>query len=84
MCYSIRDGNTEQVIHIQLKRKYVDLGSIMIRKVPLQQSGVQFLPLSVFTPDLFARDFFAISSLMSGIKNESGVKLIHRVLLFHQ
>lgn len=75
---------TEQLIHIQLKRRYVDLGSIMIRKSALQKSGVQFLPLSVFTPDLFARDFFAISSLMNGIKNETDIKLIHKVLLFHQ
>ena len=76
---------TEKVIEVALKRKYVDLGSVMIRSSCFRSTGVRFLPLSVFTQDLFARDFFAVSGILGGIQNETTqTKLIHRVLFFHQ
>lgn len=76
---------TEQAISVKLKRKFVDLGSVLIRKRDFIESRVKFLPYSVFTPDLYARDIFTISGIMAGIKNISTqTKLIHRILLFHQ
>ena len=72
---------TEKVIAVALQRKYVDLGSVMIRTSCFRSTGVRFLPLSIFTQDLLTRDILTISGVLSGIQNETRqTKLIHRVL----
>lgn len=44
---------------------------------------IQFLPDSIFTRDIHARDYFTIKSLLRQARNDS-VRLVHKCLLFHQ
>eukprot|EP01038_Epipyxis_sp_PR26KG_P008893 gene8893-11996_t len=78
-----RDGVTNTVISIELKRRYVDLGSVLIRSNLFLKSKAEFLPESLFTPDLFARDFLLLERMMN-VTNENRTMLIHKCLLFHQ
>lgn len=83
-----RDDSSEQVVRVEIKRGFVDLGSVAIRADRLNQfnssqAGARFLPQSILTQDLMARDFFAIESVHKAIAERS-VRLIHKVLLFHQ
>jgi hypothetical protein len=45
--------------------------------------SVRFLPDSIFTHDIHARDFFTVQSLIKQARNQS-IRLIHQCLLFHQ
>lgn len=53
--HHIRDGNTEQTIPVALKRGYIDLGSVMIRRQAFITSQAKFLPESVFTTVSYMR-----------------------------
>ena len=77
-----RDSASHQYIPIAFKRGFVDLGSVMIRRELFRDSA--FLPLSLFTTDLFARDFHMIRESFSNIKDNSTIRLIHEGLMFHQ
>jgi hypothetical protein len=78
-----RDNQRQQTITVEIKRKFVDLASVMVRRDLFLKTGVKFLPNALFTEDLFARDFYAIKDLVSASRSNS-VKLLHRCLLFHQ
>lgn len=63
----------------------------MIRKE--KYLGKQFLPDSLFTSDIFARDYFLIQEISDSIyppgfhsinPKQFKIQLIHQVLLFHQ
>ncbi len=79
-----RKKRRHQPITVDIKRKYIDLGSVMIRRRGL--IGHHFLPQSLFTPDIFARDFFLIKEVYDSLNdpNRTRVALIHELLLFHQ
>jgi hypothetical protein len=52
--------------------------------------GKQFLPNSLFTSNLFARDYFLIQDIFQSFagtndtEKEKRIQLVHQVLLFHQ
>jgi hypothetical protein len=77
-----RDSVSNQYIPIAFKRGCIDLGSVMIRRELFRDS--LFLPMSLFTTDLFARDYHMIRDLFSDIKDNSTIRLIHEGLMFHQ
>lgn len=47
-----------QRVSVRLERGQVDLGSVMVRRASLLTANASFLPRSLFTTDLFARDYF--------------------------
>lgn len=61
----------------------MDLASVALRSALFLKTGARFLPDSVLTKDLFARDFFTVSGLLPAVRAQ-GIELIHQVLLFHQ
>jgi hypothetical protein len=82
---------------VDIKRKFIDLGSVMIRRQ--EYLGKQFLPDSLFTSNIFARDYFLIQEIYHSTHHpappspslrspeaeaEKKIQLIHQVLLFHQ
>lgn len=81
--HHIREGESNQLIRIELKRKYVDLGSVIIRSNLYLKAKSEFLPDSVFTKDLFARDFLMLQAMLPFTSPEK-CHLQHRCLLFHQ
>eukprot|EP01038_Epipyxis_sp_PR26KG_P004819 gene4819-6754_t len=81
------ESMTNQLIRIELKRKFVDLGSIIAKSsLYLKANDAEFLPSSLFTNDLFGRDFLLLSRLLEQIPTISNetVCLIHKCLMFHQ
>ena len=78
-----RNGLQQQVIQTQLSRANVDLGSVLILSQALKRSGASFLPESVFTTDMFARDYFAIKKV-EAILSPWNIVILPRILLFHQ
>ena len=78
-----RNGTRQQPIQVAIERQRVDLGSMIIRTKLFSDHQIRFLPKSIFTGELFARDWFVIDKLNKSIP-PSTVQLIHRVLLFHQ
>ena len=78
-----RNGTRQQPIQVAIERQRVDLGSMIIRAKLFSEHQIRFLPKSIFTGELFARDWFVIDKLNKSIA-PSTVHLIHRVLLFHQ
>ena len=71
------------IIIIILIIRYIDLGSAMARTSLYIKSKTIFLPNSLFTKDLFARDYFTLSNLNLSARVNS-VKLIRKILMFHQ
>ncbi len=63
-----RKNGRQQIISIQLARKFVDLGSILVRASLYSHLQVQFLPDGLFTRDLFARDFHLIMRILRYIR----------------
>lgn len=78
-----RSNSSQQLIRVDLKRGYIDLGSMIVRSQLYLTSKLRFLDRSFLTPQIFARDFFSIQSLTTDIKNDS-IVLLHQCLLFHQ
>lgn len=78
-----RSGEKQQLIKVVMKRKFVDLGSIMIKAELFSKFDLKYLPESVFTTDVIARDFHIVDKLIGLIPPQS-VRLIHRCLMFHQ
>jgi len=93
--YKLRSGLRQQKISVRLERGRVDLGSVMVRASALRAANASFLPLGIFTPDLFARDFFWLRQVLDFLDEKTeanatssplppGVQLVSKVLLFHQ
>eukprot|EP01038_Epipyxis_sp_PR26KG_P010841 gene10841-14552_t len=80
---SSKNNNPNQPIRAQFRRGYIDLGSFIARARLYLSSNAQFLSDSIFTRDLFARDYFTIMKIISKAKADA-IKIIHRCLLFHQ
>jgi hypothetical protein len=80
--HHLRDGETEQLITVELKRKFVDLGSIIMRSKIYLKADTMFLPDAFYTKEMFARDYFAIESNLQQTSNET--VLIYTCLMFHQ
>jgi hypothetical protein len=80
--HHLRDGESEQLIKVEFKRKFIDLGSIIIRAKVYIKSETVFLPDAFYTTEIFARDYFAIESNLQQTNNET--VLIHKCLMFHQ
>ena len=78
-----REKLTQQLITIKLERKYVDLGSILIKTMVYETAKVKFLPQGLFTDDIFARDYITLMKLLEYI-DENNIHLIHQALMFHQ
>ena len=78
-----RGNGTEQVIHVNMIRKYIDLGSMITRMSLYMNNNIKFLSESLFTSDLFARDYYVINKIYNSIHNNT-VQLLHNVLMFHQ
>lgn len=78
-----RDGIKDTVISVDIKRKFIDLGSFAVRTSAVRKSGAKFLPDSLFTKNLYARDFFFVSKVQRYVKPDS-IKYIHSTLFFHQ
>ena len=78
-----RDNNTEQVIHVNMIRKYIDLGCMITRMSLYINNNIKFLTESLFTSDLFARDYYVINKIYNSINNNT-VTLLHNILMFHQ
>ena len=76
--------STEQLVRVAFRRGFVDLGSMMVRASAIERSNARFLPLSVFTTDLFARDFFFVQQVLSVVDEHTAARLVHKTLLFHQ
>jgi hypothetical protein len=109
--HHVRNGLANSVISVNIARKFIDLGSVMIRSSSLYRrldgngsSGFgsaqkktsitnrlnpyvvpfhRFLPQSIFTTDLFARDFHLLE-MVNRTLIPSQIELIHSVLMFHQ
>ena len=73
----------EQVISVSMKRKFVDLASMMVRTKLYVESKTTFLPDAMFTKEIFASDYFTFTTLMK-YTTSKGLQLIHNCLLFHQ
>lgn len=73
----------EQPIRAEIKRGFIDLGSCAIKATMYMNNNALFLPDAMFTTDLFARDYMLINNIYQSIDN-STVKSLHRLLLFHQ
>lgn len=58
-------------------------GCVIARAELYIQSETVFLPESVFTQHIFARDYFTTMNLVENVK-KNGSKLIHQTLLIHQ
>jgi hypothetical protein len=73
----------QQPIRINLNRGFCDLASILVRTSKVVESKGTYLPDSLFTRDLFARDFHSLTEIVRVIKPQA-IKLIHRIFLIHQ
>jgi len=73
----------EQTITVATKRGFIDLGSMMLRAKVYQRKRLFYLPDSIFTKEVYARDFFTVEAATSDMK-PSAIRLIHRCLMFHQ
>lgn len=71
----------QQQIRVALRRRYVDLGSVVMHASLLRD--LSFLPQGPFTDDLMARDFHLIEQASAQL-DSTDILLIHRTLLFHQ
>ncbi len=78
-----RGGDKQQYVRVALKRQYIDLGSIIIRTELYNTLNLRYLPESIFTKDLMARDYLLIERLIEEL-NPKTIKLLHRCLMFHQ
>lgn len=78
-----RSGGKQQLVKVLMKRKFVDLGSILIKADLFSKFDLKYLPDAVFTTDLIARDFHLVNKLI-GLIPPHTVRLIHRCLMFHQ
>lgn len=78
-----RGGVTEQKITVELKRKFIDLGSFIVRAKVYRTSNAIFLPSAMFTGNIMARDFFLIDAIRKVVPEDS-IHLIHSILMFHQ
>jgi hypothetical protein len=74
---------TQQLVKLQLKRQYVDLGSIMFKINSPRSRKCSFLPNAFFTEDLFARDYFFAECMTSHLSSKN-IVLLNQILLFHQ
>lgn len=81
--HHMRNNLSNQKISTNFTRKFIDLGSVIVRKSLFDQSKVQFLDKSVFTVDLFARDYFTIETLKAQTEFKRTI-IIPEVLFFHQ
>ena len=73
----------QQLIRVSVKRGFIDLGSAAVKAELYLKSRTLYLPDSIFTKDLFARDYFTLAKLASYTSSER-VHLVHRILMFHQ
>jgi hypothetical protein len=78
-----RSGAKQQLVKVLMKRKFVDLGSVLIKADLFNKFDLKYLPDAVFTTDVIARDFHLLNKLIGLIPPQS-VRLIHRCLMFHQ
>ena len=83
-----RGGQEHTTISVEpQKRGAVDLASViartsLVKKVLSNALGRPFMPLGFHTPQVFARDFFYISKLLSLAR--ANTKVLHQTLVFHQ
>lgn len=80
-----RNGTADQMTRISTNRNSFDLGAVMIRKSLLIQSEAKFLPSSVFTKDLSARDHHFFMSCISNLFEKCGaITFVRKILLLQQ
>jgi hypothetical protein len=72
-CTCRSTGLHQQKVSVRLKRKGVDLGSVMVRKAALTASHASFLPQSIFTKDLFARDYFWVRQVLGKLQKDAAL-----------
>lgn len=78
-----KNDTPNQRINVALERGFVDLASVMIRAELFGKTNVRFLHESIFTKDMFARDYMTLRNLFPATTPER-MHLIHQVLLLHQ
>lgn len=78
-----KNDTPHQSITIAIERKFLDLGSVIVRSSLFTRSNTKFLQEAALTKDLFARDYFTVQQLLPFTQPQK-VKLIHQNLLLHQ
>ena len=78
-----RNGYSQQPIRISTTGEFVDMASTIVRTTKFVKSGARYLSDAMFTEDLFARDFYALTEILKNVKPMS-VRLVHRMFLLHQ
>jgi hypothetical protein len=68
---------------MKLERGKVDLGSVMIKRQLYIDTRSSFLPLAMFTKDLFARDFMIVQRMITYLKLRSKSQKIGSMIAFN-
>ena len=74
------------VVNVQIKRKFIDLGAFVTSYSAVNDSGAKFMPAGRYTKDMFARDWHFVEKVADHAKTVGGqdnVCLIRKVLLSH-
>jgi hypothetical protein len=71
------------------RRGFMDLSTFIVKSDLIQKTGAKFLPHSLLTKDVFARDYFFAKQLRGGLDHtdnagQNGTLYIKQTLLFHQ
>jgi hypothetical protein len=75
------------VIEVDIKRKFIDLGSFVLSADVLRKSGASFMPEGPATSDVFARDWHFVKDVTKYLKARgegNKISLVHQVLYSHQ